>query len=165
MTNPNPTYKWNSEQARKAGQSRSEKKLKAIRLNSIKHGRYVKDPETLKIITPKPLEKAAGITKQDKIDIYKKICRAGGADTAEEYWEGMKEEYASLKAVIQREINRGNLSSDKEFKWRERLVRILHEKGRLRHELGVAKFNQNVFVKGDVCTFDNFFTNLKKEKQ
>lgn len=61
---------------RKGGLVRSERKKIASAIRATKHGRYTKNKVVLKAITPSPVERAAGVTRDDKLALLKRLAPA-----------------------------------------------------------------------------------------
>lgn len=116
------------------GRSRSDKKIRAARINAVKHGKTAKDPETIKLITPTAQEKAIGITRDDKIEMYKKISLAAYSDSKKDFFEGMKKEGIEIKTDILRYQKEGKI---------EEVAKLKMQYFKLQTELGKIKYGLN----------------------
>ncbi len=112
------------ELGRIGGRKRSLKKRLAAVLNATKHAKYTKNEIVIKAITPTPAEKAAGITKDDKLEIIKKIAPALTAENAMEFFKYNAETLATIKTkIIQLEREYEKLSEKEKQSKKGRMIR------------------------------------------
>jgi len=96
---------------RLGGLKKSEKKTRAVRLNGLKEGIFAKNPDVIRLITPTPAQKIAGVTKRDVIDFRKLHIKGVFSKTEQEWFDTAEDCVATMEEEMLFDYQEGKLKN------------------------------------------------------